>query len=77
MSDFYIISLTVLTTLSTVNPKCSNNVAAGPEAPKPSIAITFPSRPTYLYQPKSESASTATHILTAFGSTHSLYYCIK
>lgn len=56
-----------------MNPKCSNNWLAGPEAPKPFMQITFPSSPTYLYQPKSESASTATLFLTLLGRTDSLY----
>src|SRR5690606_31298918 len=38
------------TTLSTVKPKYSNSLSAGAEAPKRSMPITAPSRPTYLRQ---------------------------
>ena len=37
------------------------------------MQITLPSSPTYLYHPKSESASTATLFLTLLGRTDSLY----
>ena len=55
---------TAFTTFSVVNPNFLNRIPAGAEAPKDFIVIVVPSRPTYLPQPKSAPASTATLALT-------------
>ena len=56
---------------SAVMPKCLYSWSAGAEAPKVSMPITAPSRPTNWRQKPVTPASTATRLRTAFGSTDS------
>ena len=72
-SCFAITPSIVLTTFSFVKPNFSKSFAAGADAPKPFIVTVAPSRPTYLPQPKSAAASTATRARTSCGRTLSLY----
>jgi hypothetical protein len=46
----YSVSFTVLTTFSTVKPKCSINTPPGADSPNVSIPTTASSKPTYLRQ---------------------------
>src|SRR5262249_5717262 len=50
------------TTSSTVKPKYLNSASAGADAPKRSMPITAPSRPTYLRQKSVTPASIATRL---------------
>src|SRR5690606_12129859 len=64
-------ALAAATTASTVMPKCLYSSPAGALAPKVSMPITAPSRPTYWRQKPVTPASTATRLRTAPGSTDS------